>query len=378
VVIPQSDKFFALRAQVRTGRPRSQHLSGALWGKVDGMKFLLAIAAALFIPAPHWTIQSSGVTARLRGVSAVSDRIAWASGSGSTVLRTADSGATWQKLTVTKDVLDFRDVDAINAQTAFVLSIGNGTASRIYKTTDAGATWRLQFTNDDARAFFDAMSFWDAEHGIVIGDAIDGKFCILTTNNGGENWVRVPGNSLAPALENEGAFAASGTNIAIFGKQDAWIGTGAAAKARVLRTSDRGRTWKISETPLRSGASAGIFSVAFRDRLHGVVVGGDYQKEQEAVDNMAVTSDGGATWTLVKGLSGFRSVVAYVPGSKTKAIVAVGPSGTDYSDDDGRSWRHVAGPGFDTLSFAPGKAVGWGAGVRGILGRLIVSGAVNN
>lgn len=340
------------------------------------MKVLLSIVAILLVPSPHWTIQTSGVTARLRGLSAVSDRVAWASGSGSTVLRTADGGATWARLTVTTDQLDFRDIDAIDAQTAYVLSIGNGVASRIYKTTDAGASWTLQFKNEDPRAFFDAMSFWDSDHGMVIGDSIDGQFCIMTTGDGGHLWKRVPANVLPPALENEGAFAASGTNIAVFGGSYAWIGTGAAAKARVLRTSDRGRTWKIAETPLVSGPSAGIFSVAFRDAWHGVIVGGDYQKEQEAVDNLAVTSDGGETWRLVNGLSGFRSVVAYVPGVKTPALVAVGPSGSDYSDDDGSKWIRIAGPGFDTMSFARlnrSKAVGWAAGMQGGVGRLTFS-----
>jgi len=127
------------------------------------MKLLFAIAIALTFQSPHWTLQTSGVTVRLRGVSAVSDRVGWASGSGSTVLRTADGGATWQKLTVTSDQLDFRDIDAIDARTAYVLSIGNGPASRIYKTSDAGATWSLQFKNEDPKAFYDAMSFWDAE-----------------------------------------------------------------------------------------------------------------------------------------------------------------------------------------------------------------------
>jgi photosystem II stability/assembly factor-like uncharacterized protein len=334
------------------------------------MRFPLAIATALFFAVPQWTLQTSGVTARLRGVSAVSDRIAWVSGSGSTVLRTNDGGVTWQKLTVTSDQLDFRDVDAIDARTAYLLSIGNGPASRIYKTTDAGATWTLQFKNDDPKAFFDAMSFWDAEHGIVMGDSIGGQFYIMTTENGGRTWMRVPASALPPALANEGAFAASGANIAVVGKTDAWIGTGAAARARLLRTHDRGRTWQIAETPVIAGASAGIFSVAFRDAKHGVIVGGDYQKEKEAVDNLAVTSDGGATWTLAKGLSGFRSVVAYVPSSKTPTLVAIGPSGSDYSTDDGRTWMPLEGPGFDTLSFARGKAIGWGAGAGGSLARL--------
>jgi photosystem II stability/assembly factor-like uncharacterized protein len=337
------------------------------------MRFLSAIVTALLLAAPHWTLQTSGVTARLRGVSAVSDRVAWASGSGSTVLRTSDGGATWKRLTVTSDALDFRDIDAIDAQTAYALSIGNGPASRIYKTTDAGATWQLQFKNDDAKAFFDAMSFWDADHGIVFGDSIDGQFCIMTTENGGRVWTRVPASALPAALENEGAFAASGTNIAVFGKTHAWIGTGAAAKARVLHTTDRGRTWQIAETPLVAGPSAGIFSVAFRDAKHGVIVGGDYKKESEAIDNLAVTSDGGATWTLVKGLTGFRSAVAYVPDTKS-TLVAVGPSGADYSPNDGRTWMRLEGPGFDTLSFARGRGVGWAAGARGILAKLMFSG----
>lgn len=340
------------------------------------MNFFLLNVTLLIVAAPQWVLQTSGVTARLRGVSAVSERIAWASGADSTVLRTSDGGVTWKKIPVTADMLDFRDVDAIDANTAYVLSIGNGPASRIYKTTNAGATWTLQFKNEDPKAFYDAMSFWDRDHGIVIGDSIDGQFCIMTTENGGRTWVRVPAPALPPALENEGAFAASGTNIALFGKSHAWIGTGAGAKARVLSTADRGRTWRIAETPLRAGASAGIFSVAFRDALNGVVVGGDYRKENEAVDNLAVTSDGGLTWTLARGLTGFRSAVAYVPGPRratAPTLVAVGPTGTDYSTDDGRTWMALGLPGFDTLSFARGRPIAYGAGARGIIGKLTLT-----
>ena len=340
------------------------------------MNLLFILASVSLFAVPHWTPQRSCVTARLRGISAVSTRIAWASGANSTVLRTVDGGTTWEKLKVTTDKLDFRDVDAINERTAYVLSIGNGEASRIYKTTDAGVTWTLQFKNSDPKAFYDAMSFWDADNGLAVGDSIDGQFCILKTSNGGRDWIRVPPASLPSALPSEGAFAASGTNVALFGKSHAWIGTGGAAKGRVLRTTDRGRTWSIAETPLSAGSSTGIFSIAFRDARHGIVVGGDYTKETEAVDNVAVTSDGGVTWSLRKGLSGYRSVVAYVPGRavNTMSIVAVGPSGTDYSTDDGASWRRIEGPGFDTLSFVrtSGKSepVAWGAGKDGAIGKL--------
>jgi photosystem II stability/assembly factor-like uncharacterized protein len=335
------------------------------------IKTLVLLAGLLLSQnVPQWTVQSTGVNARLRGVSAVSEKVAWTSGSGATVLRTTDGGATWLKFNVTSDQVDFRDIDAINASTAYVLSIGNGPASRIYKTTDAGISWTLQFKNEDEKAFLDAMSFWDADHGIVFGDSIAGQFYVLTTSDGGRTWGRVPSASLPPALDNEGAFAASGTNIAVYGKTHAWIGTGAAAKSRVLRTRDRGKTWTIADTPIKSGASEGIFSIAFRDAKHGIVVGGDYRKENEAVDNAAITEDGGATWRLVKGLRGFRSVVAYMPGQKG-TIIAIGPSGGDISTDDGHTWSPIGATG-DTFSFVPRRATGWATGARGSVGVLRV------
>jgi photosystem II stability/assembly factor-like uncharacterized protein len=319
-----------------------------------------------------WTLQTSGVTARLRGISAVSDTVAWASGAANTILRTSDGGATWTRLPgPATDKLDFRDIDAIDERTAYVLSIGPGAASRIYKTVDAGATWELQFTNPDQDAFFDAMAFWDAEHGIAVSDSVGGRFVIITTENGGRTWTPAPNGLLPPALPYEGAFAASGTNVTVFGRDHVWFGTGAASKARVLRSSDRGRTWQITDTPLPAGQSAGIYSVAFRDANHGVVVGGDYAKESDAVDNVAVTSDGGATWTLVRerALTGFRSVVAYRPGTPS-TFIAVGPLGADVTTDDGRTWSRIEGPGFDTFSFARGGSMGWGAGSQGRIGQL--------
>lgn len=340
---------------------------------------LSMVSMVSLVTSGSWTVQTSGVNARLRGVSAASESVAWTSGSGATMLRTEDGGATWVKQVVDADPsaarLDFRDVDAIDTKTAYALSIGNGPSSRIYKTVDGGKTWTLQFKNEDPKGFFDAMTFWDADHGLVMGDSIDNKFQILITSNGGATWSKVPESALPPALANEGAFAGSGSNIAVFGKDHAWIGTGAGPKCRVLHTADRGKTWTVAETPIAASASAGIFSVAFRDATHGVALGGDYSKEKEAVDNIAITSDGGKTWTLVKerALSGFRSAVKYIPGTRM-SLVAVGPQGSDTSDDDGKTWTPLEGPanllGFDALSFAPGKKIAWASGARGALAKL--------
>jgi len=319
-------------------------------------------------PAVHWTLQTSGVTARLRGVSAVSETVAWASGTAGTIIRTTDGGRSWRRLTVPgTEALDFRDIDAFDARVAYVLSIGPGAASRIYKTMDGGAHWDLQFQNQDERVFLDAMAFWTPSRGLAVSDSVDGRFVLFRTTDAGRTWTRIADKSLPPALPGEGAFAASGTNVTVSGTRHAWIGTGAASEARVLRTADGGDSWMVSPTPLPAGPSSGIFSIAFRDTRHGIIVGGDYKQERAAVKNAATTTDGGRTWTLTgtPGLSGFRSVVSYVPGSSASTAIAVGPSGADRSVDDGRTWTPLESAGFHAFSLARRGGVGWAVGEEG-------------
>ena len=344
--------------------------------KVEGQRLKVRMVAAgavllasgLVAAAQTWGVQTSGVTVTFRGVSAVDAQTAWVSGSGGTVLRTTDGGVTWANVSPAgAQKLDIRDVDAIDAQTAYALSIGNGDQSRIFKTTDGGASWVTQFISPDADAFYDAMAFWDDRRGLAFSDSAGGLTRILTTSDGGATWTRIPPTALPPALDNEGAFAASGTNVAVWGTQHAWIGTGAAATARVFRTTDGGRTWAVSSTPLAAGPTSGIYSIAFRDALHGIVVGGDYSKEDLALNNAAVTSDGGVTWTLVTGLGGFRSVVTPLPGGTGRRWLALGPSGADRTEDDGKTWTPVEVPvrGLHTFSLTRSGGVGWAAGGRG-------------
>ena len=327
--------------------------------------FAALIPAALLLADAAWVPQITGVRARLRGISAVNQKVAWASGTGGTVLRTRDGGNQWDVVPVPgAGELDFRDIDAFSDRVAYVLSIGNGEASRIYKTTDGGASWTLQLANTDPKIFLDAMAFWTAERGIAYSDSVDGRFVLFTTVDG-RTWTRVPADRLPPALPGEGAYAASGTNVTMHGDH-VWIGT---SSSRVLHSADRGSTWTVAQTPIPTSESAGIFSVAFRDARHGIAVGGDYRKELEALDNAAITADGGRTWTLSKGLSGYRSAVAFVPGSK-QSWIAVGPQGADLSNDDGRSWTPLRGSGFHAFSFAPRSRVGWGAGEQGSISRM--------
>src|SRR5215212_10632647 len=187
----------------------------------------------------QWVAQASGTSVRLRGVSAVSRRVAWASGANGTYARTVDGGRTWQAAQVPGAAeLDFRDVDAFDVDTAYLLAIGEGERSRIYKTADGGRNWTLQFQNRRAGAFYDCMAFWDARRGLAISDPVDGRFLVVRTEDGGRNWKEIGAAGMPPALAGEGGFAASGTCAAVGGASGAWFGTGGPAGARVFRSTD--------------------------------------------------------------------------------------------------------------------------------------------
>jgi photosystem II stability/assembly factor-like uncharacterized protein len=333
---------------------------------------LLVICAA--DARAQWIGQTSGTTVRLRGVSAVNGRVAWASGAGGTYARTVDGGRTWQAAQVPGAAeLDFRDVDAFDAETAYLLAIGEGERSRIYKTTDGGRNWTLQFQNRRAGAFYDCMAFWDASRGIAMSDPVDGRFLVITTEDGGRTWNEINPLGMPRALEGEGGFAASGTCVAVKGRAHAWFGTGGPAGPRVFRTGDGGRTWRAAPALLASGKSAGVFTLAFRDGSAGVAVGGDYTKERDGQGSAALTNDGGRTWRALgtgERPGGYRSCVAYVPGTMGRKLVAVGPTGSDYSLDGGRTWRQLSTGGFHALSIAPQGDAGWAVGENGRVARL--------
>lgn len=330
--------------------------------------FALFLILSGFDAPVRWTPQQSGTNVRLRGVSAVDARVAWASGDKGTYARTTDGGRTWQAGVVPgAEALDFRDVDAFDAETAYLLAIGEGDKSRIYKTTDGGRTWTLQFQNRRPTAFFDAMAFWDRDHGLAMSDPVEGRFLVITTADGGRTWRESPPEGMPAALEGEGGFAASGTCVTVAAGGRAWFGTGGPGGARVFRSADGGRTWQVAPAPLARGRAAGVFSLVFLDGRRGVAVGGDYQKESEAGGNVAFTRDGGKSWEVPKGRrpGGYRSGVAVLRRKAGPLLVAVGPTGTDYSADGGRNWSSLGDEGYHAVGTAPRAEAGWAVGEGG-------------
>jgi photosystem II stability/assembly factor-like uncharacterized protein len=316
-----------------------------------------------------WELTPTGSTARLRGLSVVNKRVVWASGSLGTVLRTTNGGQTWQSVGPPgTEALQFRDIEAFDSQTAVILSIGTGTDSRIYRTSDGGSTWQLVFTNAEPAAFYDCMTFFNKKRGLALSDPVDGRFRILQTTDGGRSWSIVDAD-MPPALPAEFAFAASGQCITSAGGRDAWFATGGDAVARVFHSRDRGQTWTVANTPVRSGPSAGIFALAFRDPRHGLAVGGDFLLPTASPDAFALSDDGGATWRLVAAAPDeYRSGAHWVTG---RIALAVGPSGSDVSADRGRSWTRFDDGSFDTVDCA-GGFVCWASGEQGRVAKLVV------
>jgi photosystem II stability/assembly factor-like uncharacterized protein len=320
-----------------------------------------------------WSVQTKGLDTNLRGVSVRLDQvrsqpgmhyIVWASGSNGVILRSVNDGKTWKQLAVAGgDGLDFRDIEAFDADVAYVLSSGEGDKSRIYKTIDGGKRWKLQYSDKRPGFFLDSLACSSSAHCVALSDPVGGKFLVLNTDDG-EHWSDLPRDGMPAALPQEGAFAASGTAIALC-DTGIYFGTG-GPKARIFHSSDSGRTWSVLETPISSGnASSGIFSIAC-DGSTLVAVGGDY-KEPARADRVAIYSeDSGETWQLsAQQPGGYRSAV----GEFGADYAAVGPNGTDVSKDHGIHWQHTDHLNLNAVSF-DGAEGGWAVGPQGMIARF--------
>ena len=314
--------------------------------------YAVCLLFAITCTAQEPIIQTSNTTENLRGLSVPTNTVAWASGTHGTYVRTTDAGISWTAAQVPgADALDFRDVEAFSADLVYLLAAGPGEQSRIYKTRDAGRHWTLQFTNHDPKGFLDCMAFWDQNHGITLGDPVDGKFMLLATNDGGKHWKQLS-NSPA-AIEGEGAFAASGTCIAIASKNDVWFASGGAA-ARVFHSTNRGRTWSVADTPLpHVNTTSGIFSIAFSDAMHGAIAGGDYKLPDEGSANIAFTDDGGKTWKL-SPISPQAYFSAVALSRHSKSAIAVGTARAMYADDpQSKTWKASWPLNLNAVAFDP-------------------------
>ncbi len=322
-------------------------------------------------PELRFIPQHSGTQASLRGLHAVNDRTAWASGSVGTYAITINGGKTWETGVVPgQSEFDFRDIHAWSKNRAVLLSAGF--PAKIFLTEDGGKSWEEVYRNETRGVFFNALAFWNGTHGLAVSDPVDSTFVIIKTTDGGKSWKQIPRPNLPPALDNEAGFAASGSCLFVYGEGLAWFGTGGSA-ARVFKSEDWGNTWQAFDTPVISGeASQGIFSIAFWSAENGIAVGGDYRQYNETRASAALTQDGGMTWELIDnaGLTGFRSSAAVLSGKHPATLIAAGTNGSDLSVDGGKTWTYADSTDWHVIDFAPSGRTGWAAGSKGRIAKI--------
>jgi len=303
----------------------------------------------------------------LRGLSVVDDTVIWVSGSKGYVGKSVNGGFTWDfKQMPLYPSAEFRDIEAIDATTAVVMS--SVEPACILKTTDGGMTWKEMFRDNDAAVFLDGFDFYDADHGVCIGDPIAGRFYILKTDDGGNTWTKV--NNQTIVADSVAAFAASGTSIEYFSDGRIYFATG--GKLSVIYASvDGGRTWKLNFTPIVSGKpSQGIFSMAFTDPDNGCIIGGDYEVPESRDRNFALCSGGpGRMMTFDSAPGGYRSCAAYL---NTLLIIACGSNGVDVFNTENFAWTPVSSTGFNVVQKAKKGTAVYFAGNNGRVGKLLV------
>ncbi|MBO9730072.1 MAG: oxidoreductase [Chitinophaga sp.] len=273
----------------------------------------------------------------IRGLSVVTDRIIWASGTGGQVGKSTDGGAHWNWTVVPGcDSCDWRSLYAFDARKAIVLNAG--APAHIFLTEDGGTSWKRVYFDDRPGIFFDAIQFFNEQEGIAVGDPLGDKFAVIRTHNGGQSWEADAPGAAPAATPGESIFAASGTSMVTFAGKKVYFATGGS----VARLFVSGNNWQAYTIPVVQGTpTTGVFSIAFLNSQKGIAVGGDYKQDTARKGNCMLTSDGGRTWyPPVSAPGGFRSGVTYI---SPKILIATGTSGTDISEDGGRHWKSVEG-----------------------------------
>ena len=307
-------------------------------------------------------ILSTGEKTSIRGLSVVSDKIIWVSGSNGMVGLSLDGGEKWKWLQVKNfEKTDFRDIEAFDATTAVIMGVTD--PAYILRTVDAGKTWKVVYENKTKGMFLDAMEFWNEQSGIVIGDPIDNKFFIVRTFDGGQTWRDIPKQNYPLADSGEACFASSGTNVRALAKDEACFVSGGLRSRLFIRDK------RIDLPILQGKESTGANSVAVKNKKTLIVVVGDFTKKDAVEKNCFITTDGGKTW-MAPDVSphGYRSCVEYINGN---TWISCGLNGVDYSKDNGKTWNLISNESFHVCRKAKnGKSVFF-AGVDGKIGKLI-------
>ncbi len=315
--------------------------------------------------------QNSPTQSLLQAISIVDEYITWVSGHDATILRTVDGGLSWDLFSYDQvDSLQFRDIHAFDDSNIVLMSAGPGAMSRIFLfNIHHGFTETYLMPHPEG--FLNSIEFWDDQNGLAFGDSFNNELFILKTNDGGKSWSQVDPRILPKAGKGEGGFAASGTCISLRPNGKAWVGTGAGGNSRVLFSDDYGKSWAEYQVPMIKGDAAGITSIRMFSDQEGLIVGGDLEIKDSYTDNIALTTDGGKTWSLTNQpiTKGAFYGSDFLEFEGQKLIVAAGPNGIDYSWDMGKKFENLDIGNYWAIDFVE-AGYGFAVGTEGKILKL--------
>jgi photosystem II stability/assembly factor-like uncharacterized protein len=329
--------------------------------RLFGLAFLLnsLMATAQF----QLSIDTLSPSSSFRGLSLAPDGSLWVCGSKGAVYRKASKSTEWQS--ISPDRLDFRSIHAFDSLNALVASAGS--PARIYRTLDGGKSWSLSYELNDSLAFLDALCFCTDKVGYALGDPVDGRLFLLKSINSGKSWQRVSHKQMPDMKAGEAFFAASGTSMECYETGLIRMVSGGMV-SRLFEIKDGAKNWSLSSLPMLQGkASRGAFSLAFKNKMQGIVVGGDYLQDTLRQDHVWLTFDGGKNWRQpTSSTGGYRECVQWLDNENAFAI---GPGGLDWTQDGGKTWQPVAGvpSGLHVLKAQPNGQGLYLAGNKGLV-----------
>ena len=315
-------------------------------------------------------IQQSDTKTSIRGLSVVTDKIIWASGSNGSVAKSTDGGNSWQWMIVKDhEKRDFRDIEAFDSNTAIIMAVAE--PALILKTKDGGKSWDKVFEDTTKGMFLDAMCFADETTGMVIGDPIHTKPFIAMTMDQGDHWmdpVRGDSSKLPTLFSGEAFFASSGTNLFIKRNDENKLIGGFASGGMKARFFSDKENFPISL--IQGKESTGSNSVAITKANQMTIVGGDFAHDKDTVGNCALSNDLGRTFSKpTMSPHGYRSCVIYIT---EKQLIACGTSGVDISNDGGDHWQLISTESFHVVQKAKQGTAIFLAGNKGRIAKLIL------
>ena len=249
-------------------------------------------------PRSRVTPQQSGTTNRLQAISPVNDRIAWASGVGGTYAITRDGGATWTAAVVPgEEALEFRDVEAVTPEVG--VPAGGRSRRRLADLQDGGWRATLDPAIPESRPERLLRLLRLLESSPRGHDERRGQRRLSRDPHVRRKVLDQHREPSAGRADGRSRLCRERNLRGHAGERQRLDRHRRRRQGTHSRHDGRRRLLECLRYAHRTGdRQFRRVSVAFRDRLHGILGGGELAVTDAFTDNVARSSDGGKTWQL--------------------------------------------------------------------------------